>query len=183
MTVDPKHHKHFVARRGEVLHRITDECGGVMISFPRSGVTSDRVTLKGAKECIELAKQRINEIVAELEAMITIDCVIEQKHHRTVMGAKGCKVQQITSEHDVQIKFPDRDATGVLFVTLDSDSNQNLAITLRTFRLFPKYCGNHGVATLSFLHVLPSRTPLHSLLPSSFFKLSLHLLTFDIPTY
>lgn len=108
MQVDPRHHKHFVARRGEVLHRITDECGGVMISFPRSGVSSDRVTLKGAKECIELAKTRIVEIVAELDAMVTIDCIIEQRHHRTVMGAKGHKVQQITFEHDVQIKFPDR---------------------------------------------------------------------------
>ena len=27
MTVDPKHHRHFVARRGEVLRRIGDEFG------------------------------------------------------------------------------------------------------------------------------------------------------------
>lgn len=44
--------------------------------------------------------------------MITVECVIPQKHHRTVMGAKGRKVQSITSEHDVQIKFPDRDVYG-----------------------------------------------------------------------
>jgi len=46
------------------------------------------------------------------ESMVTIECVIPQKHHRTVMGAKGVKVQGITSEFDVQIKFPDRDARG-----------------------------------------------------------------------
>lgn len=109
MIVKPQHHKHFVARRGEVLHRITEECGGVMISFPRPGVSSDRVVLKGAKDCIEAAKQRIEEIVADLEAQVTIDCIIPQKHHRTVMGAKGSKVQAITSEHDVLIKFPDKD--------------------------------------------------------------------------
>lgn len=40
--------------------------------------------------------------------MVTIECVIPQKHHRTVMGARGCKVQGITAEFDVQIKFPDR---------------------------------------------------------------------------
>jgi hypothetical protein len=45
--------------------------------------------------------------------MVTIECVISQKHHRTVMGAKGVKVQGITSEFDVQIKFPDRDAQGM----------------------------------------------------------------------
>ncbi|XP_063232691.1 vigilin [Bacillus rossius redtenbacheri] len=110
MVVDPKHHRHFVARRGEVLHRISEECGGVMISFPRAGVISDHVMLKGAKECIETAKQRIQEIVDDLESMVTIECIIPQKHHRTVMGAKGYKVQGITQEFDVQVKFPDRDA-------------------------------------------------------------------------
>lgn len=45
--------------------------------------------------------------------MVTIECIIPQKHHRTVMGAKGGKVQGITSEFDVQIKFPDRDAQGM----------------------------------------------------------------------
>ncbi|XP_072387521.1 vigilin [Diabrotica undecimpunctata] len=109
MQVEPRHHKHFVARRGEVLNRISEECGEVMISFPRSGVDSDRVVLKGPKECIEAAKTRINEIIADLESMVTIECIIPQKHHRTVMGSKGRKVQMITSDFDVQIKFPERD--------------------------------------------------------------------------
>ncbi|KAJ3649324.1 hypothetical protein Zmor_021075 [Zophobas morio] len=111
MSVELRHHKHFVARRGEVLHKISDECGGVMISFPRSGIDSNRVVLKGSKECIEAAKQRINEIIQDLESMVTLECIIPQNHHRTVMGAKGFKVQGITSDFDVQIKFPDRDNT------------------------------------------------------------------------
>ncbi|CAG9761158.1 unnamed protein product [Ceutorhynchus assimilis] len=111
IKVEPRHHKHFVARRGEVLHRISDDCGGVMISFPRSGVDSDRVSLKGSKECIAAAKQRILEIIGDLESMVTIECIISQKHHRTVMGAKGYRVQGITSQYDVQIKFPDKENT------------------------------------------------------------------------
>ena len=43
MTVDAKHHRHFVAKRGEVLRHIGDEFGGVVVSFPRSGVDSDKV--------------------------------------------------------------------------------------------------------------------------------------------
>lgn len=113
MSVDPKHHRHFVARRGEVLRQIMDECGAVSISFPRSGDNSEEVTLKGAKDCIEAAKARIEEIVADLESMITIECVISQSHHRTVMGAKGRKVQKITSDYDVQIKFPDKNFNGM----------------------------------------------------------------------
>ena len=43
MTVDAKHHRYFVAKRGEVLRNIGEEFGGVVVSFPRPGVTSDKV--------------------------------------------------------------------------------------------------------------------------------------------
>jgi len=108
MTVDPKHHRHFVARRGEILRKIGDEFGGVVVSFPRNGVASDKVNLKGARDCIDGAKARMEEIVKDLEDMITMDCEIEQTFHRTVMGAKGSKVQKITTDFNVQIKFPDK---------------------------------------------------------------------------
>lgn len=109
MDVDPKYHKHFVAKRGEVINRISEDCGGVTISFPRSTeIDSTRVTLKGPKEGIELAKQRIVEIVGDLESMVTIECIIAQKHHRSVMGKRGAKVQAITHDYDVQVKFPER---------------------------------------------------------------------------
>merc|ERR1712088_1254370 len=127
MTVDPKHHKHFVARRGEVLRRIGDEFGGVVVSFPRSGVASDKVNLKGAKDCIDAAIARINEIVKDLEDMVTIDCEIQQTYHRTVMGAKGSKVQKITTDFNVQIKFPDKAAENgeVPVVTSNGDRSSN----------------------------------------------------------
>lgn len=127
MVVEQKHHRHFVSRRGDVLNRIADDCGGVSISFPRSGDMSNRVVLKGSRECINAAKQRINEIVEELEAMVTIECVIPQKHHAKVMGTKGMKVQDIQSRYEVQIKFPDRntqDDQG--FGYMDGDVGNNL---------------------------------------------------------
>lgn len=108
VNVDPKYHKHFVARRGEVLRHIADDFGGVTVSFPRSSVKSDKVVIKGAKDCVEGAKKRILEIVADLEAQVTVECVIPQQYHRTVMGARGSHVQGITSEFDVSIKFPDK---------------------------------------------------------------------------
>uniref|UniRef100_A0A8C6XVP3 Vigilin n=1 Tax=Naja naja TaxID=35670 RepID=A0A8C6XVP3_NAJNA len=109
MVVDPKYHRHFVARRGHVLREIAEEYGGVTVSFPRTGVQSDRVTLKGAKDCVEAAKKRILEIIGDLEAQVVLECIIPQRYHRVVMGAKGYKVQQITRDHDVFIKFPERD--------------------------------------------------------------------------
>lgn len=108
MTVDPKHHRYFVARRGEVLRSIGDEFGGVVVSFPRPGVTSDKVTLKGAKDCVEAARNRILQTVGDLDSQVTIECNIEQVHHRTIMGLRGGNVQNITSKHNVQIKFPEK---------------------------------------------------------------------------
>uniref|UniRef100_A0A8D0D7N8 Vigilin n=1 Tax=Sander lucioperca TaxID=283035 RepID=A0A8D0D7N8_SANLU len=109
MNVDPKHHRYFVARRGQVLRDLADEYGGVMVSFPRTATQSDKVTLKGAKECVEAAKKRMLEIVEDLEAQVTIECVITQKFHRSIMGPKGSRIQQITRDHNVQIKFPERE--------------------------------------------------------------------------
>ncbi|XP_042234128.1 vigilin-like [Homarus americanus] len=134
MTVDPKHHRHFVARRGEVLRQIGDQYGGVTVSFPRSGVQSDKVTLKGAKECVEGAMARIQEIVNDLEEMIHMEVIIPQKYHRTVMGARGSKVQAITTEFDVQIKFPEKDSGHVTNgeeVQLNGDVNGEGEIVTR----------------------------------------------------
>lgn len=108
MTVDMKHHRYFVARRGEVLRNIAEEYGGVTVSFPRSGVKSERVVIKGPKDCVDGAKKKIADIVADLEAQVTTECIIAQQYHRTVMGAQGCHVREITRVHEVGIKFPDR---------------------------------------------------------------------------
>merc|ERR1712001_18591 len=108
MTVDSKHHRYFVAKRGEVLRNIGDEFGGVVISFPRPGVTSDKVTLKGAKNCVDAAREKINTLVEDRESQVTIECVIEQQHHRTIMGARGANIQKVCSHFNVQIKIPDR---------------------------------------------------------------------------
>lgn len=66
MHIDPRHHRHFVARRGEELRQIAEEFGGVQVSFPRSGEHSDLVQLKGARECVDGARKRILEIVQDL---------------------------------------------------------------------------------------------------------------------
>uniref|UniRef100_A0A4W6D2Q0 Vigilin n=1 Tax=Lates calcarifer TaxID=8187 RepID=A0A4W6D2Q0_LATCA len=109
MVVDVRHHRHFVCRRGQVLRELAEEYGGVAVSFPRTGANSQRVTLKGAKDCVEAAKKRIQEIIEDLESQVSVEVAIPQRYHRAVMGPKGCRIQHITREHEVQIKFPERD--------------------------------------------------------------------------
>uniref|UniRef100_A0A9R1SI57 Vigilin n=2 Tax=Cyprinus carpio TaxID=7962 RepID=A0A9R1SI57_CYPCA len=124
MIVDPKHHRFFVLRRGQVLREIADEYGGVMVSFPRTGTQSDKVTLKGAKDCVEAAKKRILELIEDLDAQVTMECVIPQKFHRSIMGPKGSRIQQITKDHNVQIKFPDReDQQGKYYIQENGEAN------------------------------------------------------------
>ncbi|KAM9717681.1 vigilin isoform 1-T2 [Menidia menidia] len=109
MEVEVRHHRHFVCRRGQVLRELAEEYGGVAVSFPRTGANSQRVTLKGAKECVEAAKKRIQEIIEDLESQVSVEVAIPQRYHRAIMGPKGCRIQHITREHEVQIKFPERD--------------------------------------------------------------------------
>jgi len=66
MVIDQRHHRHFVARKGELLRQIIEEFGGISVSFPRFGVKSDKVVLKGAAECVKSAKTRILDIVQDL---------------------------------------------------------------------------------------------------------------------
>lgn len=40
---------------------------------------------------------------------MTVECAIPQKFHRSVMGPKGSRIQQITRDYNVQIKFPDKE--------------------------------------------------------------------------
>lgn len=49
-----------------MLRELAEEYGGVAVSFPRTGANSQRVTLKGAKDCVEAAKKRIQEIIEDL---------------------------------------------------------------------------------------------------------------------
>ncbi|XP_067881474.1 vigilin-like [Heterodontus francisci] len=112
MTIAPCHHRHFVCRRGQVLRELAEEYGGVTVSFPRTGVKSDLVTLKGAKECVEAARRRIEEIVQDMDSQVSMECLIPQKYHRHLMGPKGTRVQQLSREHSVQIKFPERPPIG-----------------------------------------------------------------------
>jgi hypothetical protein len=79
-----------VARRGEVLRKIGNEFGGVVVSLPRAGVTSDRVNLKGARNCVDAAKARILDIVQDLEEQVTIDCEIPQQYHRCIFSVSCC---------------------------------------------------------------------------------------------
>ncbi|ELV09465.1 Vigilin [Tupaia chinensis] len=109
MLVNSRYHHYFTMRRGQVLQEMTKEYGGVIINFSCSGKPSNKVTIKGAKPCVDATKKRIQEIIKDLDTQITTECVIPQKFHRFVMGPMCTRIQQIARDYNVQIKFPDRE--------------------------------------------------------------------------
>ena len=66
MNIDQKHHRHFVAKRAAVLRDIADEFGGVSVSFPRPGEESSVVRVRGPSQCVQGAKEKLEEIVNDL---------------------------------------------------------------------------------------------------------------------
>lgn len=60
----------------------------------------------------------------EQESQVSMEVAIPQRYHRAIMGPKGCRIQHITREHEVQIKFPERDDSA-------AGDKHNTAVTLQ----------------------------------------------------
>nr|XP_034340691.1 vigilin-like [Arvicanthis niloticus] len=111
ILISPKYHNYFVMQRGQLLREIIKEYGGVFITFSYAGKQSTKVTIKGAKPCVEAAKKHIQEIFDPLSSHVTTQCVVPPKFHPFIMGPICSRIQQIARDCKVQIKFPDTDKT------------------------------------------------------------------------
>lgn len=107
ILINPKFHNYFVMQRGQLLQKIIKEYGGVFITFSYAGKESTKVTIKGAKACVEAAKKHIQEIFKPLGSQVRTRCVVPPKFHPFIMGPICSRIQQITRDCKVQIKFPD----------------------------------------------------------------------------
>lgn len=65
--VNPKYHKNFIVNRGDLIHKISEECNNVIISFPRASSQNDsRVVVKGNADGVREAIRTIERIVQDL---------------------------------------------------------------------------------------------------------------------
>ncbi|XP_060007596.1 vigilin isoform X2 [Lagenorhynchus albirostris] len=113
VSIPAKLHNSLIGTKGRLIRSIMEECGGVHIHFPVEGSGSDTVIIRGPSSDVEKARKQLLHLAEEKEAQVTIECAIPQKFHRSVMGPKGSKIQQITRDYNVQIKFPDREENPV----------------------------------------------------------------------
>ena len=121
ISVEPKWHVKFIARRGLLINKISEENGNVRISFPKLGGGNpnnnnnntqqqqqqpDIVTLKGTRNSVESAKKSILDLVYEFENRVTIEVNVPQKYHVSIIGKLGVNSQQIIDDHKVELQFP-----------------------------------------------------------------------------
>ncbi|KAL1766593.1 Vigilin [Sigmodon hispidus] len=107
ILINPKFHNYFVMQRGQLLREIIKEYGGVFVTFSYAGKQSTKVTIKGAKACVEAAKKHIQEIFEPLGSQMTARCVVPPKFHPFIMGPICSRIQQFARDCKVQIKFPE----------------------------------------------------------------------------
>lgn len=107
ISVDPKWHKFFFVKKGELKKKISDENCNVRINFPQDK-SSSQVTVKGPRDAVASAIKQIQEFVDEMENQVTIEVNIERKHHPAIIGQKGSNTTRISSEFKVNIQFPAR---------------------------------------------------------------------------
>lgn len=106
VTVDPKWHKNFTAKRAKLINKISEENCNVKISFPKTATS--QVQIKGPKDAVESAKKKILDTVYEMENQVTIEVHIKHKNHPAVIGKSGVNSQRISNDFNVNIQFPAR---------------------------------------------------------------------------
>ncbi|XP_025406272.1 vigilin-like [Sipha flava] len=112
VNVDPKHkrahgyHNYFVARRGEIINRIINDCN-VSITFPKIAYSNSAIIIKGDKINVVEAKHKIEEIVKDLENIIEVTMNVPPKYHHHFVAYHAEVINQICGKHnEVTVTFP-----------------------------------------------------------------------------
>ena len=100
-------HNSIIGARGRLIRSIMDECGGVQIKFPSEGSGSDKVSIRGPKDCVVKAKNMLVELSNEKQvAGFTAEVKAKPEHHRFLIGKNGANVRRVRESTGAQILFP-----------------------------------------------------------------------------
>jgi polyribonucleotide nucleotidyltransferase len=112
VNVDSAFYKDFTANRGRFLKELAEEFGGVSVTLPRPDAegkyASDVVQLKGSKEDVPRAIERIKQFVEEVKNRVTLECQIPAFSIPAVMGPGGSNVNRLCQEFNVVGTLPER---------------------------------------------------------------------------
>uniref|UniRef100_A0AAQ5XIF4 Vigilin n=1 Tax=Amphiprion ocellaris TaxID=80972 RepID=A0AAQ5XIF4_AMPOC len=108
MSVDPKFHPKIIGRKGAVISQIRKD-HDVSIQFPDKGdeqQVCDLIVISGYERNVEEARQAIQQLVAELQEMVSQDVHLDPRTHARIIGARGKAIRKLMEEFKVDIRFP-----------------------------------------------------------------------------
>lgn len=84
------------------MNRLKDDTG-VQINIDESGL----IRIEGEKAEVQKVKQELESMVLKLENEKEKDVIIDQRHYKNIIGAKGEKIKEIRDKfNQIQINFP-----------------------------------------------------------------------------
>jgi ribosomal protein S3 len=72
------------------------------------GEKAKQLVVKGSKDDVLNAIERIKQFVDKLERSVTKEVEVPGSSIPTILGTRGANVQQLTADHDVDVKIPER---------------------------------------------------------------------------
>lgn len=105
-------HNALIGRGGAIIKEIRKECGGCLITFPPETKQSDRILLKGPREDIEKAKEKLLKAYKDRnELSYSEDITAKLEFHRYLVGRKGNNINQLREKYNCRILFPQTETT------------------------------------------------------------------------
>ncbi|OTF83867.1 Vigilin-like protein [Euroglyphus maynei] len=106
IMIPSKIHNHMLGSKGRNIRNIQNECGDVIITFPLEGSTSDRVTIRGAKDAVQKAKQLLVDMSNDFQTNnYREELKVRVEHHRYLIGKNGSNIQKIREQNNVRVQF------------------------------------------------------------------------------
>lgn len=113
IIIPKKFHGSIQGKNFRIVRAIQEECDNVQISFPQLGSNSDKVTIRGTKEGVNLAKKQLVELSNDKQLNNyeeNLSCKYE--FHKFIIGKSGASINKIKDAHGVRIIFPSKEDEG-----------------------------------------------------------------------
>lgn len=105
LDVDPRHYKHIIGKGGANIKNIKGDHDVTINIDEKDG--QNRIRLEGTPEGVKAARTELQEIISKLENEKERDVIIDHRHFRNIIGAKGERIREIRDRfNQVLITFP-----------------------------------------------------------------------------
>lgn len=114
LTIDPAFHRNLIGAGGANIREIVVKAGGPddaslrarMVRFPRAGVDSSEVVLKGPKKIIDKIAKALEKVVGDTTSQHSEIIMVPKEQVRIVIGRGGNKKTELETRYSVTIDIP-----------------------------------------------------------------------------